>query len=259
MIRSKLLGVAWFVLGLCALPAQAQTIAFSFDDGPSMAATPLLSPQQRNQALLDALARHQVKTVLFVTAGNGADEPQGYALAKAWGEAGHVIGNHTMTHIDFNSAKVSLSQYQKEILDCDAIIRTLPGYQKWFRYTYINLGNTPAKRSGMRAFLKQHAYVDAPVSFHVSDWAVDEKVMAALAADPQADLTTIKQAYLDDVRKQAQANRSKAASDAVQVLLLHHNLANALWLDEVIGVFAEAGWKFAPSSQVLAGYRKRHG
>ena len=52
-----------------ATHATAQTIAFTFDDGPHLSATPRLSPQARNQAVLDALAKHDVKATLFVTAG----------------------------------------------------------------------------------------------------------------------------------------------------------------------------------------------
>lgn len=258
MIRlSKLaIGAALSLAAVFTLPVQAQTIALSFDDGPTIAPTPLLSPKQRNQAMLDALAKYRVKSVLFVTGSNGAHTPAGYALAKAWGDAGHLIGNHTMSHLDFNSEAVSLSQYQSEILACDAIIRTLPGYQKWFRYTYINLGNTPEKRAGMQGFLKQQGYRDAPVSFHVSDWEVDARLGALLKSDPKADLSAIKAAYLADVRKQSLANKDKGDRAEIQVLLLHHNLANALWLDEVIGVLAATGWKFAPASDVLASYRR---
>ena len=75
-------------LGICVSAAQAQSVAFTFDDGPSLADTPLLSPRQRNQAILDALARDQVQAALFVTAANGANRPEGYALAKAWGRPG---------------------------------------------------------------------------------------------------------------------------------------------------------------------------
>ena len=108
--------LAALMLALCACGAQAQSVAFTFDDGPRLAETPLLSPQQRNQALLDALAKHRVQAALFVTAGNGANRPEGYALAKAWGQAGHAVGNHTMTHPDLHSAKLSVEQYQQEIL-----------------------------------------------------------------------------------------------------------------------------------------------
>ena len=70
--------------------AAAQTIAFTFDDGPHLSATPRLPPGARNEAMLDAFATHDVKATLFVTAGNGADRAEGLALARAWGEAGHT-------------------------------------------------------------------------------------------------------------------------------------------------------------------------
>lgn len=253
-LLNKLAIAALSSAALAALPAAAQTVALTFDDGPVLAPTPLMTAQQRNQAMLDALAKYRIKSVMFVTCGAGADRPEGHALAKAWGNAGHLIGNHTMTHIALSDKKVSLAQYQKEILDCDAIVKTLPNYRKWFRYTFIDLGDTMEKRQGMPAFLKKHGYVDAPVSFDVQDWTVDPQILAALQVNPKADLAPIKKAYLDHVRAKAIANKDKAPAGQTQVLLLHHNLANALWLDEVIGVFAKLGWKFAPAADVLVSY-----
>ncbi|MES2125682.1 MAG: polysaccharide deacetylase family protein [Pseudomonadota bacterium] len=238
----------------CAPPAQAQMLAFTFDDGPSIKATPLLSASQRNDAILAALAAHGVKAALFVTAANGADRPQGYALAGAWGVAGHVIGNHTMTHPDLN--KATLAQYQQEVLDCDAIIRTLPGYQKWFRYTYLREGNTPEKRDGMRAFLVQQGYRNAYVSLDTSDWRLDEKLADVLAKNPRADITPIKRAYLSHVRQRALAYRALAqrvqGRDIAQVMLMHHNLLNALWLGDVIAMFRDMGWTIVPPQAAFA-------
>ena len=78
---------------LLVLPVygHAQTIALSFDDG--------LDPihQARaaewNTAILDALAKARIKSILFV-AGKRVDSPEGLALVKDWGKAGHAIANH---------------------------------------------------------------------------------------------------------------------------------------------------------------------
>jgi peptidoglycan/xylan/chitin deacetylase (PgdA/CDA1 family) len=236
--------------------AQAQSVAFTFDDGPKLAQTPLLSPQQRNEALLAALAKHHVKAALFVTGGNGANQPAGYALAKAWGEAGHALGNHTMTHPDLNDAKLSLAQYEQEILDCDKIISTLPGYQKWYRFTYLREGNTLEKRDGMRAFLKDTGYRNAYVSLDTSDWRLDEKLVQVLKENPKADLAPIKLAYLSHLRQRAQAYRELAyrlqGRDIPQVMLMHHNLINALWLDDAIAQFKDMGWTITTPAEAYA-------
>lgn len=242
-------------LALAGSLARAQSIAFTFDDGPRLAATPLLSPAARNQALLDALAQHGVKAALFVTVANGADRPEGLALARAWGEAGHAVGNHTVTHLDLHKATVTLEQYQRELLDCDAAIRGLPGYSKWFRFTYLREGNTSEKRDGMRTFLKAQGYRNAPVSLDTSDWRLDDKLVAVLTKNPRADITPIKNAYLAHVWQRAQAYRSLSQTlqgrDIAQVILLHHNLVNALWLGDVIQMFKAKGWAITTPEQAF--------
>lgn len=249
--RALLIAATFF-----ASTAQAQSVAFTFDDGPRLEATPLMSPQQRNQALLDALAAHHVQAALFVTCGFGADKPEGYALARAWGQAGHALGNHTMTHPDLNDAKLSVAQYRQEVQDCDRITSTLPGYQKWFRYTYLREGNTPEKRDGMRAFLKQSGYRNGYVSLDTSDWRLDEKLTEVLRADPKADIAPIRQAYLSHLRQRATAyrdlSRKLEGRDIPQVMLMHHNLINALWLKDAIALFVDMGWTIIPPAQAYA-------
>jgi peptidoglycan-N-acetylglucosamine deacetylase len=226
--------------------AYAQSVAFTFDDAPNMTALPRLPAEQRNAAMLAALAKHKVQAALFVTASNGATEAQGNALVRAWGDAGHVIGNHTMTHPDLNSEAVTLAQYQKEILDCDAVIRTMPGYRKWYRFTYLREGKTPEKRDGMRSFLAAQGYRNAYVSLDTSDWRLDEKLIEVLSKDAKADLAPIKKAYLTHMRQRALAYRALSqrlqGRDIPQVILLHHNLINALWLDDLIAQFKDMGW-----------------
>ncbi|MFC0252335.1 polysaccharide deacetylase family protein [Massilia consociata] len=237
----------------------AQSVALTFDDGPNLGATPRLSPQERNAAMLAALAKHRIKAALFVTAGYGADRPEGWRLARAWGQAGHVIGNHTMTHPDLDSEQVSLAQYQREVLYCDRLIATLPGYRKWFRFTYLREGNTQEKRDGMRIFLRQLGYRNAYVTLDTSDWRLNDKLVEVLEKNPQAgdaELEPIRQAYLGHIRQRALAYRALAqrlqGRDIPQVLLLHHNLINALWLDDLIRQFKQMGWSITTPADAYA-------
>ncbi|MGG7605115.1 polysaccharide deacetylase family protein [Massilia sp. BKSP1R2A-1] len=249
-------GMAAVCLLLATPSLYAQSVAFTFDDGPTLSETPRLSPQARNSAMLAALAKHKVEAALFVTCGNGADRPEGLALARAWGQAGHAVANHTMTHPDLNNAKTGLAQYQQEVRDCDRIVAPLPGYQKWFRYTYLREGNTPEKRDGMKAFLREHGYRNAYVTLDTSDWRLNDKLAEVLAKNPQADVEPIRQAYLSHIRQRALAYRALSqrlqGRDIAQVLLLHHNLINALWLDDVIRQFRDMGWTIVSPGEAFA-------
>jgi len=233
----------------------AQSVAFTFDDGPSLAATPRLSPQARNAAILAALKKRHVSAALFVTLGNGADRPEGLALARAWGEAGHAIGNHTVTHLDLNGKDTTLAQYEAEILACDRVIRPLPGFQPWFRFTFLREGNTPEKRDGIKAFLQSKGYRNAQVSLDTSDWRLNAALTTTLEQQPDADLAPFRAAYLAHLRQRAEAYRDLSrrlfGRDIPQVLLLHHNLINALFLDDAIQQFQAMGWTFTTPAQAF--------
>lgn len=241
-------------LAACAGVAQAQSVAITIDDGPNAGNTPRMSAQERNQAMLDALAKHRVQAALFVTAGYGANTPQGLPLLQAWSKAGHAIGNHTVTHPDLE--KVPLAEYQRQVMECDRLISTQPGYQKWLRFTYLREGNTPEKIHGMRKFLRDHGYRNAQVSLDTSDWRLNGKLEEVLKNDPNADTSAIRTAYLAHIKQRALAYRELSQQlqgrDISQVLLLHHNLLNAMWLDDVLTQFKEMGWKIITPAEAFA-------
>jgi peptidoglycan-N-acetylglucosamine deacetylase len=234
----------------------AQSVAITFDDGPKLAEGVRLGPAQRNAALLKTLAEHKVRAALFVTAANGANRPEGLALARAWGEAGHLLGNHTVTHPDLNAPATTLAAYEQQILDCEGVVGALPGYRKWFRFTFLREGNTPEKRDGIRAFLKEKGYRNAYVSLDTSDWRLDQRLEQVLKQRPDADLEPLRRAYLAHLKQRAEAYRDIARQllgrDIPQVLLLHHNLINALFLGDVLKQFKDLGWTLVDPEKAYA-------
>ncbi|MFC5463024.1 polysaccharide deacetylase family protein [Massilia niabensis] len=142
-------------LVLASLPAIAQSVAVTFDDGPSLAATPRLTAAERNGALLAALARHRVQAALFVTANNAAVRPEGLPLARAWGAAGHALGNHTMSHPDLDSPKVTLAQYQADVF-ADPVYRLMPDRAAPGQSVLLSM----ARSRGLGRFEGWHRLVD---------------------------------------------------------------------------------------------------
>jgi peptidoglycan/xylan/chitin deacetylase (PgdA/CDA1 family) len=67
-------------------PRHPDEIALTYDDGPNPTVTP---------ALLEMLAKHNARAAFFMIGGFVRQCPQ---LVREVRAAGHVIGNHTMTH-----------------------------------------------------------------------------------------------------------------------------------------------------------------
>jgi peptidoglycan/xylan/chitin deacetylase (PgdA/CDA1 family) len=223
-------------------PVCGQTIALTFDDGPNMDDKIGLSPAARNEAILRQLADAHLKSILFVTRTDSNSDRNG--LIRQWGIEGHQIGNHTATHPDFN--ETSLADFERELLTCDKAIRDMPGFTRRFRFPYLKEGNTVGKREGFRAFLDSNSYMTGPVSVDASDWYYSQRLTARLKKNPRADISPYQDAYLRHLYDRAQyyedLSRSVLGRSVAHVLLLHHNLINALFLGDVIQMFKDKGW-----------------
>jgi peptidoglycan/xylan/chitin deacetylase (PgdA/CDA1 family) len=220
-----------------------------------------MTPVERNDAILSHLQDKGVQAMFFVTLANGADRTDGRALLKRLSDAGQLIANHTVTHPDFNADTTTLDAFAQEILACDEVVRVLPGYRRFLRFPYLREGATTSKRDGIRLFLREHGYRIGYVSIDTSDWLLDQKLRSALASNPGLDLKAWRDLHLASLWDNAQAYERLARQlygrEVKHVLLLHHNLANALFLSDVIDMFRSRGWKIVSPDDAFedAAYR----
>ena len=223
-------------------------LVLTIDDGPSLAPMPRLTPAARHSVMRATLARHGITAVLYVTLGFGANRPEGYALARAWSDAGHLLGNHTVSHPDIDNDAVTLANYLGEIRTCDAAMNALPGWRRWFRATYLHEGQDEAKREGLRRFLADSGYRPAPVHLDSRDWLYGPRVQAALH-DAQADIAALKAEFLHQLVQRAQALHHDGSTPIV--LLMHDNLLTALWLEDVVRALVTAGYTFVHPDRAM--------
>jgi peptidoglycan/xylan/chitin deacetylase (PgdA/CDA1 family) len=95
-------------------------VALTFDDGPNDAATP---------QLLEVLARHQVRATFFTMGGFARQRPE---LVRQVVAAGHLLGNHTMSHPKLSMQPVA--RVRQELADCSAVLEDLSGVtMRYFR------------------------------------------------------------------------------------------------------------------------------
>jgi peptidoglycan-N-acetylglucosamine deacetylase len=245
---SKALGIGTVGLTMSrtvlSFPSEAPQIAITIDDFNLFGATQIVA-EQRNQSLLAALRRHHdLKAAAFIC-GKNIDSEMGKSLVREWGNAGHMICNHTYSHWFYPNR--SFEEFAQDILRVEALIRDMRGFTKRFRFPALKEGNTLERRDKMRAFLKEHGYRMGYVTVDASDWYIDQRLRARIAANPKANLAAYKEYYLDHLWDRATfydgLSRRVLGRSAKHTLLIHHNVLNELFLGDVLDMFRSKGWR----------------
>ena len=241
------------VLLMTPAVALAQTISFTFDDGLDPRKEP--NAATWNAKILEALATRHVEAMLF-PAGRNVDSPDGLALVRAWSAAGHAIGNHTYSHRNLASTRVTLDEFTADIVREEKLVGDLPGWEKRLRFPFLKEGDTREKRDGLRAWMASNGYAAGAVSIDASDWYYDERFRAWRKAHPDADPSAYREAYLAHLWDRAQYYEKLSAKvtgrSPAHVLLLHTNAINAAFLPDVIDLFRAKGWKIVGARSAFA-------
>ena len=93
--------------------AEQKKIAITFDDGPHPCYT---------EQLLDGLKERGVAATFFVTGEHAKLHPD---VIKRMQEEGHLIGNHTYSHIQLTTK--NREAYKQELIDTNAVIEEITG------------------------------------------------------------------------------------------------------------------------------------
>src|SRR5262249_26031078 len=155
-------------LMLALLPLSAQTperqrsVAITIDDGPAVTEMKDLGAFQRiARGLLSSLEAEKVPATIFINERqiNVQGQRDGRAAVLAqWLDAGYDLGNHGYAHASAN--RVSLREFEDDIVRGDVIMRPMMAERNrqvvWFRYPFLNSGETAEAHQAIMDFLEQH-------------------------------------------------------------------------------------------------------
>lgn len=210
---------------------------------------------ERNKSTLDTLQAHSIKAALFVV-GRNVESDEGKGLLSEWNTAGHLIGNHTYSHQNFNAPNVTLQQYEDDVLRAEIVLKTFSGFRRYFRFPMLKEGDTATKRDGLRSFLTKNGYRVGHVTIDTSDWVISARLTERLTKEPSADPKPYREFYLEHMWDRAQYYDSLArrvlARSVKHTLLVHYNLLNGLFLGDLIQMFKSKGWEFIDAEEAFA-------
>jgi peptidoglycan/xylan/chitin deacetylase (PgdA/CDA1 family) len=186
----------------------------------------------------------------FVNAKNigvNGDTEKGSVL-KIWADSGFVLGNHTFSHIDLNTA--SVQAFEDEIVANEPVLKGLMGSRDWhwLRYPFLHEGDTLEKRHAVRKYLADHGYKIAQVTLDFGDYAWNNPYARCVAKQDTQAIEWLKSSYLSTAKEDIALDRKLSVMlfgrDIKYVLLLHIGALDSIMLPDLLDLFKKQGFDF---------------
>jgi uncharacterized protein (TIGR02246 family) len=252
------------VLGMAAYVRAAgpagRPLLVTVDDLPIAADSLHAGARERTRitdGLLEVLARHKAPAVGFVTWGNVHGDAD-VELLDRWLAAGHELGNHSLSHLHY--AKTARDVY---IADVEAgragLARVLDRHAlkvRFFRFPYLEEGDTAAKLDAMRDYLARSGQRAMPVTVDDQDWSFERAWVRAQRTDDTQALARIADDYQRTLRTEVEVQTREGdelfGHQVPQILLLHANAVGLAQWDDLFTWLEGRGYRFATADEVLA-------
>ncbi len=240
-------------------------LAFTFDDLPAHAPKPRTTSRVAIvQSVLGTLKRENLPPVYgFVNGYKVTLQPNWMRILRMWHGAGEPLGNHTFSHPELD--KSTLEEYETEIEENEPILKKIyrdgkkvdpDGDWHWFRFPYLEEGDTVEKREAIRGYLKEHGYRIAEVSMDFQDYLWNDPYQRCMDKRRTADVQWLHDSYLQQADQAIAVYRTLAqrvyGHDIPYVLLMHIGAFDAKMLPELIALFRERGFGFTTLEQAEA-------
>jgi peptidoglycan/xylan/chitin deacetylase (PgdA/CDA1 family) len=218
-------------------------ISLSFDDAPK-SSTIFQSRVERSKRLVSELKKVGVRRVAFYVNTKNIKNTEGKNILKMYQENGHLIGNHTHSHLKLEGNK--LNSFITEIETADKLLRHFGADRRYFRFPYLNRGETHKKNKGILDYLNNKKYIDAYVTVDNFDWYMDHLFRQRVRKDKKLNLKKYKNLYIkvlwDSIQFYDNLAKNVLNRSPKHVLLLHENDLSSLFIGDLVMFLKTKGW-----------------
>ena len=256
----------YFLAGLLlfsAALAHGQQMAITFDDLPAHGEKPAgVTRLEIAQSILATLKRERMPPVYgFINGKRREEDASSPAVLEAWRAAGQPLGNHTWAHRDFDDE--TPEQFEAEVTKVEPLLAQLMGSGDWhwFRYPFLNEGDTLPKRRAARAWLAANGYKIAEVSMDFEDYLWNAPYARCMDKHDDASIAKLHDSYLSLADRYYGVFRRFSqlvyGRDVKYVLLMHVGAFDAKMLPELLALYRGKGVAFIslPSAMSDPAYR----
>ena len=230
--------------------SQSQEVAITFDDLPAHGPLPAGTTREDvTRKILAAFKEAHVPEVYgFINAGKLQAHPEDLKVLQLWRGAGQPLGNHTLDHMSLNSKPAA--QFEENVAKNEPTLQELMGSKdwRWFRYPYLDEGDTLEKRHAIRAYLKDHHYRIAQVTLDFEDYAWNGPYARCSEKKDEKAIAWLKESYLNTATEYMKLGRQLAQQlfdrDIKHVLLMHIGAFDAQMLPQLLAQMEQQGFKF---------------
>ncbi len=236
-----------------SLTSFSQEIALTFDDAPQGDGA-IFTGMQRTSRIIETLKTHGVRQVAFFVITSRIDD-DGLQRLKMYSDAGHLLANHSHSHNWI--AAMGTANYIRDIQKADSILKAIKlPYQPWYRYPFLNEGETKPSRDSIRAALSELSLMNAYITIDNYDWYINGAAAKAVSSNAKVNYDKLKEFYIEHIWNSIQfydkIGRQTLGRSPKHVLLLHENDLAALFLGDLIQFLRDKGWKIISPQEAYA-------
>lgn len=246
-------------------------IAVTFDDLPapsdSVVSDDPAALQAMTARLLAELKGYRIPAIGFVNEEklDRGDFSQRVNILKMWLDAGFTLGNHTYSHADIDS--MPLAAYELDFLRGEMVTQPLllaKGMrERYFRYPYLDVGETLDTKRAFRQFLARQGYAVAPVTIDNQEYmfaAVYAHALATGDTDTADRVSASFLSYMNDIFAYFEKfSLETLGYEPRQVLLLHADELDTDNMGDLVKMMRSRGYRFVTLGEALRdpAYRTR--
>lgn len=252
------------MLNYAALAQNKKELAVTFDDLP-LSQINLYSTDEAKEItanLLHNIRLYNVPAVGFVNENKLYFEdrdllPDRVDLLKMWLDEEVELGNHTHSHLSAN--KVSIEEFKEDVIRGENILKRLLTERnlplRYFRHPFLHTGRSLDIKDEINSFLLARGYTIAPVTVDNSELIYYLAYRKALEADDTITAARLGNEYVAYMIGKIKYFEGRAnelfGRNIKQILLVHANLLNADYFDDLCAELKKSGYTFITMGEAL--------